>query len=196
MNDLNEQNKFTVNGYFAYYMPEHHLANGTGFVYEHMIVAEKILGRELNEGEVVHHKDENRKNNSVDNLMVFKTKSDHTAYHCGCDVALDGDIYIAIKKGKKSETGKHWIVNTCPFCGGEKSYTAIMCNDCRNKYNARNIPEKDKLKQLIYKYNMCEIGRMFGVSDNAVRKWCKKYKLPYKAKDIKLLRQNINAPIA
>jgi hypothetical protein len=26
---------------------------------------------------------------------------------------------------------------------------------------------------------------MFGVSDNAVRKWCKAYGLPYKKKDIK-----------
>ena len=25
----------------------------------------------------------------------------------------------------------------------------------------------------------------YGVSDNAVRRWCKQYKLPYKIKDIK-----------
>jgi hypothetical protein len=28
---------------------------------------------------------------------------------------------------------------------------------------------------------------MFGVSDNAVRKWCDKYNLPRKARDIKAL---------
>ena len=29
------------------------------------------------------------------------------------------------------------------------------------------------------------IGKQFGVSDNAVRKWCKKYGLPQKVSEIK-----------
>jgi len=94
LKELDNLNTHNVNGYIAYYLPEHHLADGSGRVYQHMIVAEQMLGRKLNQEEVVHHKDRNRSNNSVDNLMVFKTVSDHTAYHMGCDIVLDGDVYI------------------------------------------------------------------------------------------------------
>ena len=61
-------------------MPEHHLANKSGIVYEHILVAEeKILHRLINTEEIVHHVDEDRGNNNPKNLMVFATKADHTA---------------------------------------------------------------------------------------------------------------------
>lgn len=39
---------------------------------------------------------------------------------------------------------------------------------------------------------MCAIGRIYHVSDNAVRKWCKKYSLPFNKKDIEEFRKNEN----
>ena len=36
---------------------------------------------------------------------------------------------------------------------------------------------------------MTQIGEKYGVSDNAVRKWYKKYGLPTKEKDIKQFRK-------
>jgi uncharacterized protein YjcR len=38
---------------------------------------------------------------------------------------------------------------------------------------------------LVKKLPFTEIGRMYGVSDNTVRKWCKTYKIPYRKKDLK-----------
>lgn len=61
LDELKKLKKFNCNGYYMYYLPNHHLANKTGTVYEHMLVAEAMLGRELKTGEEVHHKDENRK---------------------------------------------------------------------------------------------------------------------------------------
>jgi len=55
-----------------------------------------------------------------------------------------------------------------------------MCIDCRNKEKAKNIPPKEELEKLIYEKSFVAIGKMYGVSDNAVRKWCKKYGLPYR----------------
>lgn len=51
-------------------------------------------------------------------------------------------------------------------------------------------PDRDTLKALIYDKTFCDIGREYGVSDNAVRKWCDKYSLPRTKKEIKSLSQD------
>lgn len=45
-------------------------------------------------------------------------------------------------------------------------------------------PNREELSRLLQKSNFSAIGRTYGVSDNAVRKWCKYYGLPYRKKDI------------
>lgn len=183
LNRLKDMKRIESNGYYEYYIPEHHLANKNGIVYEHQIIAEHVIGRELKEGEVVHHKDKNKSNNSPDNLIVFKTSSDHSAYHKGRDIIKDGDVYVAIDKGKDSK------VNDCPICGGEKYAQASMCLNCYKKMVSKNQPTKEELYCMLRDNSMCAIGRKFNVSDNAVRKWCKKYGLPYNRNDIIKFRE-------
>lgn len=48
--------------------------------HHHRVVAEQILGRPLAKGEIVHHKDGNKHNNSPDNLEVM-TQSQHMKEH-------------------------------------------------------------------------------------------------------------------
>lgn len=47
----------------------------------HRVVAEQMLGRPLQKGEVVHHIDGNKRNNDPSNLMVFKSQAEHVKYH-------------------------------------------------------------------------------------------------------------------
>lgn len=49
----------------------------------HILVAEKALKRSLNKGEIVHHIDENRKNNNIENLAVLPSQSIHAKVHFG-----------------------------------------------------------------------------------------------------------------
>jgi hypothetical protein len=63
------------------------------------------------------------------------------------------------------------------------------CVACSNK--ARAIVKKDsditreELKKLIRTLPFTQIGKIYSVSDNAVRKWCDYYNLPRKVSDIK-----------
>ena len=68
-------------GYEAVHFPDHHRAWGTGYVHTHIVVAEQKLGRPLLSGEVVHHKDGDKRNNSPDNIEVFGSHRDHARLH-------------------------------------------------------------------------------------------------------------------
>lgn len=47
----------------------------------HRKIAERKLGRKLRRGEVVHHIDGDKRNNSPDNLQVFKNQAEHAKWH-------------------------------------------------------------------------------------------------------------------
>lgn len=192
------------NGYNAIYFPEHHRAFKNGMVYEHILVAEKIIGRKLKEEEVVHHIDKDRKNNSKENLMIFKTDADHSAYHMGyeaikencvwyCPEAIINKNNIITKQRSKNNVIRR--VNYCPNCGKEISKRSTYCKECwclliNHKHNVQ-WPTKEELRELIFTKPFTQIAKMFGVTDNAVRKWCKNYGLPFRRKDIKLELQTI-----
>lgn len=50
-------------------------------IFEHIAVAEKALGKKLPKGTIVHHADENRLNNSPDNLVVCPDAAYHRLLH-------------------------------------------------------------------------------------------------------------------
>ena len=56
------------------YLPDHPRADYTGYVSEHILIMEELLGRPLRDGEVVHHKDFNKWNNLPTNLLLTDRK--------------------------------------------------------------------------------------------------------------------------
>jgi uncharacterized protein (DUF1330 family) len=69
--------RMKLKGYWQVKSPDHPFATKKGYVAEHRLVMEQKLGRYLERGEVVHHIDGNRENNSEQNLMVFQTNAVH-----------------------------------------------------------------------------------------------------------------------
>ena len=63
-------------------------------------------------------------------------------------------------------------------CGNEKHKLSTKCNSCQGKLRRKvERPPKKELKKDIEEMSWVAIGRKYGVSDNAVRKWAKAYKL-------------------
>lgn len=98
-------------------------------------------------------------------------------HNTGCDYK-----YISINSKKISK-------KICPICNiSEISKNAKMCKQCRIKENEKNIPPKEDLEKLIYNTPFTKIGEMHNVSDNTVRRWCKKYGLPFRYGQLYKLR--------
>ena len=52
-----------------------------GYIFEHRIVMEEFLGRYLELEEVVHHINEIRDDNRIENLMLFANRGEHQKHH-------------------------------------------------------------------------------------------------------------------
>lgn len=74
----------------------------------------------------------------------------------------------------------------CCDCGIQIGKGALRCANCDHKRQYRcEHPSREELKSLIRTHSFLAISKMYGVTDNAIRKWCKGYNLPSKSKDIK-----------
>lgn len=76
-------------------------------------------------------------------------------------------------------------IKVCPICGNEKAAASKTCRNCSENNQRHFDVSREELKELIYVLPFTEIGRQFGVSDNAIRKRCVLYGLPSKKSDIK-----------
>jgi len=170
-------------GYVMIYQPHHHRAKTNGYVAEHILVAEEMLGRSLRKLEEVHHEDKDRTNNSPDNLYVFATKEDHIRYHHNGNMVKVDDYYISPSESLKE--------SSCEICN--KIFNYYECHkigkfcskECYDKSQRKaERPSKEELFEMIKLKSFVQIGIDYGVSDNAVRKWCKSYDLPHKKKDL------------
>lgn len=70
-----------VNGYVEVYSPSHPNKNARNCIYEHRAIMEKIIGRLLNKGEQVHHKNKIKNDNRPENLELLNTREHLVKYH-------------------------------------------------------------------------------------------------------------------
>ena len=78
----------------------------------------------------------------------------------------------------------------CQDCGKEISRNSLRCNDCERQARVKyDIPKKEELENQLISLNgnFTEVGKYYGVTDNQVRRWCKKYEMPFHTKDYKVI---------
>lgn len=67
-------------GYVRIYFPDHPKSTKEGYIMEHDLIMECLIGRHLRKDEVVHHKNKIRDDNRKENLQLM-TKSEHASIH-------------------------------------------------------------------------------------------------------------------
>lgn len=155
----------TINGYLYFIDPNHPLAFGNAHcVYDHRHEASVKLDRWLREDEVVHHKDGNRANNRHDNLEVLGFGTHSQLHHEALGHRLRREAICPI-------CGTHFTSRS----GKGKVYCSIGCLGHANRRTP--WPSRKQLQTDMQSLSWLAIGRKYGVSDNAVRKWARKYGL-------------------
>lgn len=98
-----------------------------------------------------------------------------------CDRQLDTFCSKNIKP-------KEIQINHCVDCGIEIFITSTRCNKCQGlQRSSGKKPSVDELKEILFnnKGNFTQVGKIFGLSDNTIRKWCKSYHISPYSKDYK-----------
>lgn len=141
----------------------------------HQLVAEAFVEGWF-EGAEVNHKDLNKLNNRWDNLE-WVTRSQNQQHQI---------------KAHNRQKKKRF----CKICGKEISKSSTFCSDCYSqKQREEKWPKYEELFECLKTMNYTKIGKKFNKSDNAIRKICKAYNLPYNTKDLKQFRKDNNCYI-
>ena len=72
--------KKNYKGYILILNRNHPRADMNGYVFEHIVVAEKSIGRDIGQDEIVHHINGIKDDNRPENLIVL-SRAEHTALH-------------------------------------------------------------------------------------------------------------------
>lgn len=167
--DLNEKEKFWISHYNSFFEGYNSTPGGGGSC---LIPKENILG-------------------------IFEDLKTTLKPHR--EIAKERDVSIEMVQG--INTGRYWrmdidypiqkterVAHLCAFegCNEKISPKAIHCVEHYRLLSRKTEkPTREELKKLIRTESFVSLGKRFGVSDNAVRKWCRTYELPSKTKEIK-----------
>lgn len=132
----------------------------------------------------LHHIDGNHSNNTLENLQLLCPNC-HAQTDNYCRPKKKDRVKTNSPRKRKSPMQlKPIVLGTCANCGKELTRRQTKRNrkycsiECANKAQKKR-PEKDELKKKLkeLKFNNIEVGKFYGVTEAAVRKWRKLYNL-------------------
>lgn len=139
--------------------------------------------KEWNENPIpieLDHIDGNNSNNSLENLRIICPNCHaQTSNYCGKNIKVKRKIYLC-KCGNKKSADIYERCFNCSLKFRNKRRTKIKKPKSKNTgmfQRKVDRPSKEELEILINENSWCAIGRKFGVSDNAIRKWARNYNI-------------------
>lgn len=131
------------------------------------------------------HINGNRTDNRLENLRYLCPNCDKQQDTFG---AKNKTRYYDFNKNNNNKK-----IYTCKKCGAIIDKGSNLCIKCYQELKSKNIPPKETvIKELKNFISFVELGRKYNVSDNTVRKWCKRYNLPSKTSEVKEWLKNCN----
>jgi group I intron endonuclease len=122
----------------------------------------------------------------ISHQMVYEIKNGKSWYKEELNYPLRMNLHNEVKNK----------ISYCEYCGNEKSINAHMCKECSDIYQQTvERPEPLDLMEMIFNEGFAAVGRKYSVSDNTIRKWCIKYGLPSKIKEVKQWWNDYNGVI-
>ncbi len=102
----------------------------------------------------------------------------HREHHEGLiEIPTERPIFDSVFEDYK-KLDRMQKLDGCPICGKEKQKKSVTCSQTCAKIKNRKVDwEKVDLEKLYKTKSLVAIGKMLGVSDNAVRKHLKKKKI-------------------
>ena len=117
----------------------------------------------------LHHIDGNNNNNNLNNLQLLCPNChSQTDNYCG-------------------NANKNTSKNYCLECGKEISKRSIRCPKCANLHRHKkvNLSKEQLLQDFKELKSFLQVGKKYKVSDNAIKKWCRRVGLPTTIREIR-----------
>lgn len=147
-------------GYYYFTDKEHPLMYKSNHrVLYHRHMASLKIGKWIKSYEHVHHIDENKINNNINNLIVL-TNSEHNSLH-------NPKIVIT---GKCADCGKKIKFNI----NKPQKYCSKECYVRKTKIN---WPSPKTIEEWVWREPTIKMAKELGVSDKAIDKFCKKHNI-------------------
>ena len=132
-------------------------------------------GNWRNENLVFHmdHINGNPLDNNLENLR-FLCPNCHSQTKTYC--ARNIENHVSKAKSERQPAERLQPINLCLDCLKQISVRAVRCKPCAASASrpVKFEVSREELQQLLADYSMVTIGKMFGVSDNAIRKRAKR----------------------
>jgi len=121
------------------------LVEGKGkYQLEHRYLIEKLLGRKLRIGEIVHHIDGNKSNNNISNLLLMNDVGEHTKLHAiGKPVYKNRRFKVLVELPEPKIENE--IISLLPEYRTYKTTKCLVCNKLfwhRKDYNTKTCSYK------------------------------------------------------
>ena len=120
-----------------------------------------------------NYRNRNRKIKNIKNEVTIKDNKKISKIR---EIVEVNKVKSQLNMKTKTEKPKRF----CQYCGAELKYNQLKY--CSKECSHNAISKRPPVMQLLEKYNeldgnLCALGRFYNVSDNAIRKWLKLYKI-------------------